>query len=64
MTNGEWLRRLSDDELAKKIALCDACWYCEQYGGYDKTCEAADSYDCLHNIIAWLRAEHKEDKDD
>ena len=51
ITNGDWLRGLSDEELAKNI-------YC-QFDEYDaqQNCRKYEScYDCK---LAWLRAEHK-----
>ena len=52
MTNGDRIRQMTDEELAKMIvkgSICDMCSaYCDAY----KTPE-----DCVRNVIAWLKQE-------
>ena len=61
ITNGEWLRSLSDEELAHQIwLLCHidvgTHWLCDEVGkeGCDRVMGR-----CKQCRITWLRAEHK-----
>lgn len=54
LTNGEWLRGLSDEELVGKldyeIVLGHSC----------DNIQCNDCEGCQNRVLAWLRAEHKE----
>ena len=51
IANGDWLRSLSDEELAENI--------CCQFDGNDT--QSCRKYERCHDcILDWLRAEHKE----
>ncbi len=56
MTNREWLKSLSDEELLKHIYI-----YCVEMEGYEGF---EDCQDCITNCtecqIKWLNDEHKE----
>ena len=61
MTNMEWIRSMTADELYEEIIgrECTRCvWKKAENCGY--------KYDriCRDGVIAWLNAEHKEDEDD
>ena len=59
MTNREWLRGMSDSELAVKVvrmAEHDACKYC----GHDIECLDRGNRDCHKGIEEWLGEEHKD----
>lgn len=53
-TNGEWLRGLSDEELVGmldyEIVLGKSC----------EDIQCNDCEGCQNRVLAWLRAEHKE----
>ena len=55
ITNGEWLRGLSDEELAKYIDRGRMCIEWED-------CNVSNEYECktIDCRVYWLRAEHKE----
>lgn len=55
ITNGEWLRGLSDEELAG-IYWCRIC--CTEIKDPSIRCKGVG---CNDWKVAWLRAEHKED---
>ena len=50
MTNGEWIRKKSDRELAEFLALQDPC--------VGRECKEGSCALCME---AWLLEEHKED---
>jgi hypothetical protein len=56
MTNGDKIRAMSDEELAKKLR-CDSCLYQDM----KSECESSE---CVHGILAWLRKEVSEDAAD
>lgn len=53
MTNGEKIRAMTDEELAKRLR-CDSCLYQDM----KSECESSD---CDYGILAWLRKEADED---
>lgn len=53
-TNGEWLRSLNDEELAKTTLI-----NCDNFTGENGRCDRL-FYACEECRLAWLRAEHKE----
>ena len=59
ITNREWLHSLSDEELAKEVSM-GKCVHCLDYD--DGACRAEGS--CIYGLLAWLRAEHRGDKND
>jgi hypothetical protein len=56
MTNGDRIRQMSDEELAKKLQ-CDSCLYQIM----KSECETSD---CAFGILAWLRKEANKDASD
>jgi hypothetical protein len=64
MTNGDWIRSMSDEELADFIANnfddCDCCVYAAEYAdGRDDCMYPDDVVDCKKGHLAWLQQEHK-----
>lgn len=56
MTNYEWLKTLSVEDLAENIRQkCRLCTF------YNDDCSCGGELDCLKGISAWLREEHKEE---
>ena len=56
MTGREWLRTLSDEELADFICGTDFCTFlCPDEPDFVKGCFK----DCSHLMEKWLAAEHK-----
>lgn len=55
VTNGDWLRSLSDEGLARKMYEWIGCLYCP----IKKECTAGrdDSSDCITNWLEWLGKE-------
>lgn len=65
MTKAEYIRSLSDDDLAKfvrNIALsgCAVCAYVEYYCSHD----GVEEDFCLLGVEQWLKQEHKEDNNE
>ena len=58
LTNGGWLRELSDEEFAKVFGK-DRCEHCANLVG-DKKCSSGGTEACEAGVLAWLRAERKE----
>ena len=54
MTNGDRIRQMKDEELAKKLR-CNSCLYQIM----KSECE---SLDCEYGILAWLEKEVEEDE--
>lgn len=55
MTNGEWLERLPDSEMAKIIdKSCATCVYENTY------CPDSIEKTCSKGVQEWLKQEHKE----
>lgn len=54
MTNREWLRSLTDEELLKHIYI-----YCVEIDGYENCQENLTN--CKECQIKWLNAAHKEE---
>lgn len=54
MTNIEWLKNLSDNDLAEILSGV-MCGYCAYEDVWD--CNA----NCKNGIVLWLALEHKED---
>lgn len=50
MTNSEWLRFLSDEDLAKLISSCDSC-----VAKGEARCIQTD---CVSGRLKWLKARH------
>ena len=56
MTNYEWLKTLSVDDLAENIRhKCRLCTF------YNADFSCGGEQDCLRGISGWLREEHKEE---
>lgn len=62
MTNREWLRSLTDNELAEIFCdndlgnICNICVYRnDRKGCMNVTC-------CEYGVSAWLKQEHKDDE--
>ena len=65
MTNGDWIRSMTDEQLAEFLdRLIDSpCIYCRNGDGI--SCDMPDNgYDCLRERLAWLKQEHKGDGND
>ena len=55
MTNYDWLKTLSVEDLAEIIRhKCRLCIF------YNDDCSCGGELDCIEGISAWLREEHKE----
>ena len=53
MTNGDWIRSMTDEELAESNEVCAECYgmHCEMHCDDYKTCD-----ECT---LAWLKKERK-----
>lgn len=63
MTNREWLRSLTDEEIAYFLhdeqgsvfgTICNMCVYGDGF------CIDNDDHECCKGIAKWLREEHKD----
>lgn len=57
MTNGDLIRQMPDEQLARAI-LCDWCRCCV-YTDNKSGCMAPNDLDCAEGIIEWLKREVK-----
>ena len=60
MTNGDWIRSMDDDALAKWLDYhIDACCICSHKVGH--SCDIPDEgYDCENGRREWLKQEHED----
>ena len=54
MTKGDWIRSMTDEQLAEFLADIIDCWHCPTYQ------ECTDVKSCDNALLAWLKQEHKE----
>ena len=54
MTKGDWIRSMTDEQLAEFLADIIDCWHCPTYQ------ECTDVQGCDNALLAWLKQEHKE----
>lgn len=63
MTNGEWLRSLTDEKIVDILChyndKCNICAYNDLY--YKDCCVNNDSLTCDDGILKWLKDNHKND---
>lgn len=58
MTNGDIIRKMSDDDLGfwKACPVCESCaWF------KNRECGDGTEYNCFNGTIAWLKKEVDED---
>jgi hypothetical protein len=55
MTNGDWIRGLSDDDLAGYLLHSNTSMCCRP-DRYE-----CDDLGCTHCILEWLKKEHEDD---
>lgn len=53
MTNGDWIRKMSDRELAEFLTMQDPC--------KGRSCTIMKESGCANCLEVWLSEEHKED---
>jgi hypothetical protein len=58
MTKADWIRSMTDEQLAEFLAEVTDCWYCPTY----QKCTNVKS--CDNALLAWLKMEHKGDGND
>lgn len=62
MTNGEWLRSLTDKKIVEILCHyngeCNICAYNDLY--YKDSCVNDDSLTCDDGILKWLKEKHKD----
>lgn len=56
MNNSEWVRAMTDDELAFFIAgsRCECCIY------HNRECTEHEDMNCIDGVCEWFKCEHKE----
>jgi hypothetical protein len=59
MTKADWIRGMTDEQLAEFLVEVIDCWYCPTY----QECTNVKSCDtCDTALLAWLKQEHKEEQ--
>lgn len=54
MTKADWIRGMTDEQLAEFLVEVIDCWHCPTY----QECTSVKS--CDNALLAWLKMEHKE----
>jgi hypothetical protein len=54
MTKGDWIRGMTDKQLADFLADVIDCWHCPTYQ------ECTNVKSCDNALMAWLKQERKE----
>ena len=62
MTNGDWIRKMTDEELAKHIARFSIC-FCYDTCPHRFSVLSKDDCgrDCQQEIEQWLKQEHEDE---
>ena len=58
MTNANKIRGMLDEQLADFLADVIDCWHCPTYQ------ECTDVKSCANALLAWLKMEHKGEKNE
>lgn len=55
MTNGDYIRSMTDEQLSDFLADVIDCWHCPTYQ------ECTDVQGCDKALLAWLKQEHEDE---